>query len=271
MNLIRPVNKGGLSSSRILSGSWILKTNPTSWSCCTSIILSNAHVEICTAKELKVLVDDREPTGGRAKKLDIKDLLIDRGVPAEVKRLPVSDYFWWDSEANPVLVTRKSSDLLQSAFDGHLDDELSGMYTYLAEWGGGHIWTILEGQWNGFEGRTDWPLIKRMHNQRIRDRAVFDGDFNILGTTNMDPVGEETAHKYPKWSALGRKPRGEKGNEDRYDTLVVAELKKNKFTWRTDLGNGKGKDRGGRELVKDVDFTDQGFVQSYYEFHELGA
>jgi len=146
---------------------------------------------IRTVGGVRVLVDDREPTGGRAKKHDIKDLLIGRGVPAEVKRLPVSDYFWWDSEANPVLVTRKSSDLLQSAFDGHLDDELNGMYTYLAEWGGGHIWAILEGQWVAHGGEVVHPSGQRHHCPLPRLMEIYISLPPIIPTNDL--VGTASA------------------------------------------------------------------------------
>lgn len=129
-------------------------------------------------------------------------------------------------------------------------------------------------KYGGLQGRTDWTVIKQMHNDEVRDRAVWDGDFNILGTTSVTALQEDNdASAWPEFKPLGIKPEGEKNNRHKFDSLVYAykiEVKnKAKYLWRTDMGNHQGKDRGGRELVRDVDMTDIGFVTSYYEYHKL--
>jgi len=121
----------------------------------------------------------------------------------------------------------------------------------------------------GLDGRQDWSFIKRMHNDDVFIKAIVEGDFNILSTTSMTPVAKDEAEKYPLWVTLGRRPTGEKEQPHRHDTLVVVEKKGNKYVWRTDLGAREGKDRGGRKLVRDVDFTDIGFWRSYRDYHNL--
>lgn len=123
--------------------------------------------------------------------------------------------------------------------------------------------------YGGLEGRTDWFPIKRMHNKDVREKAMMEGDFHILGTTSLTPLSQQDAAKWPEWTNLGRRPEGEKNNIYKFDTLVVAYSKGGDYFWRTDMGNGKGKDRGGRELVKDIDVTDEGLIASYFDYHEL--
>lgn len=122
---------------------------------------------------------------------------------------------------------------------------------------------------SGLGGRTDWFPIKTMHNKDVRDRAILKGDFHLLGTTALQALGNEEVQSWPEWTNLGRRPSGEKNNVYKFDSIVVAYTKGGEYFWRTDMGNGKGKDRGGRELVKDIDITDEGLIASYFDFHEL--
>ena len=125
-------------------------------------------------------------------------------------------------------------------------------------------------KYGGLQGRVDWTVIKQMHNDEIRDRAIWDGNFHILGTTSVSPLqeGSETS-AWPEFEPLGIKPEGEKGNRHKFDTLALSYKQGGKFLWRTDMGNHQGKDRGGRELVRDVDMSEVGFVTSYFEKHGL--
>ncbi len=123
----------------------------------------------------------------------------------------------------------------------------------------------------GLEGRYDWPLIKKMHNADMRDRCILNGDFNILATTAMTPLNDKAdKDKWPMFAGISRRPEGEKNNFHKHDTIVVLEKRDDEWTWRTDLGGGQGKDRG-RELVRGIDYSDRGFVDSYLEYHRLGA
>ncbi len=121
----------------------------------------------------------------------------------------------------------------------------------------------------GLDGRTDWFPIKAMHNKDVRDKAILKGDFHLLGTTALQALEQSEAQSWPEWTNLGRRPSGEKNNVYKFDSIIVAYSKGGEYFWRTDMGNGKGKDRGGRELVKDIDITDEGLIASYFDFHEL--
>lgn len=124
-------------------------------------------------------------------------------------------------------------------------------------------------QYNGMEGRTDWPLIKRMHNDDLIDDAILNGDFNILSTTSGTVIDEQSVGKWPRWDHIGLRPEGEKHNQHRHDTLMYLNLDRGKYFWRTNLGQGEGKDRGDRMLMGPVECTDEGAISSYFEVHEL--
>ncbi len=123
--------------------------------------------------------------------------------------------------------------------------------------------------YGGLKGRTDWFPIKAMHNKDVRERAIMRGDFHLLGTTALQALQQEEAQSWPEWTNLSRRPSGEKNNVYKFDTIIVAECKGGKYLWRTDMGNGKGKDRGGRELVKDMDVTGISLIADYLDFHGL--
>ena len=122
----------------------------------------------------------------------------------------------------------------------------------------------------GLEGRYDWPLIKKMHNSDMRDNCILNGEFNILSTTAMNAMQDTDKAKWPMFSSLGRRPEGEKNNVHKHDTFALVTQSDGKFAWSTQISQGQGKDRG-RELVRNVDYTDVGFVASYLEYHELGV
>jgi hypothetical protein len=122
--------------------------------------------------------------------------------------------------------------------------------------------------YSGMEGRTDWSLIKRMHNDDVLDRAILHGEFNILATTSIVPLDDQALVNWPLFKVIGKRPEGEKHNVHRFDTIAFLERNKEGFTWRTDLGGGTGKDRG-RPLYRDIDFTDAGFIASYLAKHGI--
>lgn len=117
------------------------------------------------------------------------------------------------------------------------------------------------GAYSGFEGRTEWSVIKLIHNDRVFDRAILGGEFNILSTANAEPLAQNDTTPENPLKALGMKPDGEKGHAKRHYTIVYCQQQQGKYTWRTDMG-GAGKDRG-KPLFKPVDMTGVGFVQSY--------
>lgn len=123
--------------------------------------------------------------------------------------------------------------------------------------------------YSGLEGRTDWSLIKRMHNDEVVEKAILHGEFNVLATTSLTPIDNDAAHKWPLFKVAQKRPEGEKHNIHRFDTIVFAAREKEGFLWRTDLGGGIGKDRG-RQLYRDVPYDDIGFVASYLAQHHEG-
>ena len=133
--------------------------------------------------------------------------------------------------------------------------------------------------YNALDGRTDWNLIKRMHNINFRDRLIKEGDFNILATTAAVPFkteGSKDAVEYPDWARSNVRPTGEKHNQYAFDTWVLVEKREGKYVWSTALGNkGDGKDRGGRLLSHPItrrDFTGVGLIQAMEEaFQEEGV
>ena len=122
----------------------------------------------------------------------------------------------------------------------------------------------------GLDGQTDWFPIKRMHNKDVREKALMRGNFHLCGTTALTQIDSRDADKWTEFSNLGRRPEGEKSNVYKFDTILVSYLKGKDFMWRTDLGAGKGKDRGeSRKLVKDINCSGTGAIISYFDYHEL--
>lgn len=129
---------------------------------------------------------------------------------------------------------------------------------------------------SGLDGRKDWSIVKADHNDDFMDRFQLEADFNVLMTTSVTSLqmgGDRALKEWSDWKTLGVKPEGEKHNRYRASTVAYAykngvdpNTGKGEFSWRTDLGLGKGKDRG-KGLVKDIDMTDIGFVRSYMEHH----
>lgn len=124
-------------------------------------------------------------------------------------------------------------------------------------------------QYSGMEGRTDWAVIKRMHNVPF-ERVLLEGDFHVLATTSVTRVSQEEMNNnlWPEFHGIGKRPEGEKHSTHRFDTIVYCERSNDDFVWSTDLRGGRGKDRG-RELHRDVSYKKIGFWASYAEKHNL--
>jgi len=88
----------------------------------------------------------------------------------------------------------------------------------------------------GFDGLTDWTIIKRMHNEELVDDALLWSPFNVMATTSTTtylPV-----EKVPKGgiegllaSEFGIKLEGEKHNYYRFDTQAILYRKKEGTFW----------------------------------------
>lgn len=116
----------------------------------------------------------------------------------------------------------------------------------------------------GFEGLTDWTIIKRLHNEQLMDDAVIHSPFNVMATTSVNtylPV-----EKVPKTgtqgiiaSKFGLKIEGEKHNIYRFDTIA--------FLYRSKEGTYHYKlvrDRGRVvDLDKEFNITGKSFYEVY--------
>ena len=80
----------------------------------------------------------------------------------------------------------------------------------------------------GFDGLTDWTVIKRLHNEDIMDDAVLWSPCNVAATTSL--ISYSPKEKLPKTGVEGLmvqefpeapKVEGEKHNKYRFDTIAV--------------------------------------------------
>lgn len=123
---------------------------------------------------------------------------------------------------------------------------------------------------SGFDGLTDWTVIKRMHNEELVDDALIWSRFNVMATTSIGtylPV-----EKVPKTGVegllakeFGVKLDGEKHNLYRFDTVALLQRKPDgHFIFRL------AKDRGRLLDVKqEFDFTGSNFWSKYCEFRGI--
>jgi hypothetical protein len=89
----------------------------------------------------------------------------------------------------------------------------------------------------GFDGLTDWAIIKRLHNEQIIDLAILGGEYNVMATTSIREI--LPVEKDPKPGSLesiyarefGFKPEGEKHNIHRFDTQVYLYRKADGAFW----------------------------------------
>lgn len=118
----------------------------------------------------------------------------------------------------------------------------------------------------GFDGLQDWPLIKRLHGEKLIDDAVVAGVFNVMATTSVTtylPV-----EKVPKKGVeaiyaneFGIKPEGEKHNPYRFDTQAVLYRKADNTYWFRLV-----RDRGRAVDVKrEFNITGRSFWEVYAE------
>ncbi len=122
----------------------------------------------------------------------------------------------------------------------------------------------------GFDGLTDWTIIKRMHNEELVDDALLWSQFNVMATTSISsylPV-----EKIPKAgiegvlaTSFGIKLEGEKHNLYRFDTVAVMVKKANgHFYFR--LAKDKGRNI---DLTQEFDVTGSNFWAKYCEYRGI--
>lgn len=121
---------------------------------------------------------------------------------------------------------------------------------------------------SGFDGLTEWPLIKRMHNEDVFDDAVRWSDFNVLATTSLVDFSpkEKMAKKgydYIMANEFAKKLEGEKHNKFRFRTIAI--LYNNPETGKYCFKMLKKKGDVCMMPLQEYDFTGKTFIQVYKE------
>lgn len=122
----------------------------------------------------------------------------------------------------------------------------------------------------GFDGLTDWTVIKRLHNEELVDDALLWSPFNVMATTSTStylPV-----EKVPKGgiagllaSEFGLKLEGEKHNYFRFDTQAILYRKPDGTFWFR-LYKDKGR---ALDLKQEFNITGSSFWQEYCKFRGM--
>lgn len=120
----------------------------------------------------------------------------------------------------------------------------------------------------GFDGLTDWTVIKRMHNEDIFDNAVRWSPFNVLATTSLTDYSPK--EKIPKTGfeglmaqEFGKKLEGEKHNSYRFRTIGILYQKIPSGHFCYKLVKVKGSPL--QQPLEEVDFTGRSFMEVYAE------
>lgn len=122
----------------------------------------------------------------------------------------------------------------------------------------------------GFDGLTDWTIIKRMHNEELVDDALLWSHFNVMATTSLSaylPV-----EKIPTTGIEGFiaqnfrvKLEGEKHNLYRFDTIAVMNRKllagRINYTFRLAKDKGRAFD-----VNQEFNITGSNFWQAYCQY-----
>lgn len=116
----------------------------------------------------------------------------------------------------------------------------------------------------GFDGLTEWTVIKRLHNEDIVDDAVRWSPFNVLATTTLADYSPKA--KVPQTGVegllnneFGKKLEGEKHNIYRFRTIAILYEDKGKFFYKVIKEKGKEMKRP----LQAVEFTGTSFWQTY--------
>lgn len=120
---------------------------------------------------------------------------------------------------------------------------------------------------SGFDGLSDWPTIKRLHNEELVDDALLWSKFNVMATTSV--ASYLPVEKIPKAgiegviaSKFGVKFEGEKHNLYRFDTIALMTRKPNNtFFFR--LAKDKGRSLN---MDQEFDITGSSFWAKYLEY-----
>lgn len=120
----------------------------------------------------------------------------------------------------------------------------------------------------GFDGLTDWTVIKRMHNEDIFDDAIRWSDFNVFATTTLTDFSPK--EKIPKYgfdtlmaSEFGKKLEGEKHNRFRFRTIIIGYYKPSEKQFCFKIVKVKNKVL--EQPLPEYDFTGRSFIDVYLE------
>lgn len=120
----------------------------------------------------------------------------------------------------------------------------------------------------GFDGLTDWTVIKRMHNEDIFDDAIRWSPFNVLATTSLTDFSPK--EKVPQTGLegimareFGMKLEGEKHNKFRFRTIAVLYYKIREKKYCFKLVKEKGSPM--QEPLQEFEFTGRDFFTVYAE------
>jgi len=119
----------------------------------------------------------------------------------------------------------------------------------------------------GFDGLTEWSLIKRMHNEDVFDDAVRWSDFNVLATTSLTDFSPKekippTGYDYIMANEFGKKLEGEKHNRYRFrDILIIYVRKDGHFCYKV----VKQKNTVMTMPLVEHDFTGRSLIEVYRE------
>jgi len=123
----------------------------------------------------------------------------------------------------------------------------------------------------GFDGLTDWTVIKRMHNEDIFDDATKWSDFNVLATTSLTDFSPkervpQTGVRGLMAKEFGRRLEGEKHNEFRFREIAIIyyNIKSGKFCFKLVKEKGKVPE----QPLPEYDFTGKSFIDVYHAVKE---
>jgi len=118
----------------------------------------------------------------------------------------------------------------------------------------------------GFDGMTDWTVIKRMHNEDIFDDALRWSPFNVLATTSLTDFSPK--ERVPKAGMeglmakeFGQKLEGEKHNRFRFRTIAIVYQKLDGGRFCYKLVKVKGQPL--EQPLEEFDFTGRSFMEVY--------
>uniref|UniRef100_A0A6M3LE68 Uncharacterized protein n=1 Tax=viral metagenome TaxID=1070528 RepID=A0A6M3LE68_9ZZZZ len=120
----------------------------------------------------------------------------------------------------------------------------------------------------GFDGLTDWTVIKRMHNEDIFDDAIRWSLFNVLATTSLtdfSPKAKVPQHGVEGLMAkeFGKKMEGEKHNLYRFREILVIYQKLVNGRFYFKIVKQKGIPMS--IPLQEHDFTGRSLIEVYHE------